>query len=148
MRDGKAGHSGILEFDLTLLTYTVPRHQLDMWSKALGIAILLASAARVTAAPQTGREGAVEKRWFPIAPKVMIVSRVLLLQHALGPLMGHRMFSYESVWDAPFQLDQNITVPGLSPLYPEIHCDASGDVCQFVTGEGEINAASTMMVSA
>lgn len=41
-------------------------------------------------------------------------------------------------------LAKNITVPGFSPLYPEAHCTANGDVCQLVTGESEINAASTI----
>lgn len=34
--------------------------------------------------------------------------------------------------------------PGLSPLFPEAHCDANGDVCQVTTGESEINAATTI----
>ena len=38
----------------------------------------------------------------------------------------------------------NITVPGLSPLFPDVHCTANGDVCQVVTGESEINAATTI----
>lgn len=41
-------------------------------------------------------------------------------------------------------LAQNITVPGFSPLFPDAHCIASGDVCQLTTGEAEINAASTI----
>ena len=39
---------------------------------------------------------------------------------------------------------QNITVPGLSPLFPAVHCTADGEVCQIVTGEAEINAAVTI----
>ncbi|CAJ2513109.1 Uu.00g012280.m01.CDS01 [Anthostomella pinea] len=38
----------------------------------------------------------------------------------------------------------NITVPGFSPLYPDAHCTANGDVCQLTTGESEINAAVTI----
>ncbi|KAL8833032.1 MAG: hypothetical protein Q9170_004560, partial [Blastenia crenularia] len=61
-------------------------------------------------------------------------------------------------------LERNITVPGFSPLFPDAHCTANGDVCQLVTGESgepltppdpflvpanqistlEINAASTI----
>ncbi|KAF2727054.1 NUP-domain-containing protein [Polyplosphaeria fusca] len=41
-------------------------------------------------------------------------------------------------------LAQNITVPGFSPLFPDAHCTADGDVCQLVTGESEINAAVTI----
>ena len=32
-------------------------------------------------------------------------------------------------------LARNITVPGLSPLFPDVHCTAIGDVCQIITGE-------------
>lgn len=41
-------------------------------------------------------------------------------------------------------LAHNITVPGLSPLFPEVHCTQDGSVCQVVTGEGQINAAVTL----
>jgi len=41
-------------------------------------------------------------------------------------------------------LGKNITVPGLSPLFPDVHCLADGSVCQLTTGESEINAASTI----
>ena len=39
----------------------------------------------------------------------------------------------------------NITIPGFSPLYPQMHCTASGEVCQITAGEGEINAAASVM---
>ncbi|KAI0824375.1 purine nucleoside permease [Trametes gibbosa] len=41
-------------------------------------------------------------------------------------------------------LEQNVTVPGFSPLFPQAHCTNDGSICQVVTGEGEINAASTI----
>lgn len=41
-------------------------------------------------------------------------------------------------------LAQNITVPGLSPLFPEVHCTADGDVCQVIKGESETNAPCTI----
>ena len=31
-------------------------------------------------------------------------------------------------------LARNISVPGLSPLYPDVHCTEKGEVCQIVTG--------------
>lgn len=43
------------------------------------------------------------------------------------------------------QLVHNYTLPGLSPLYPEIACNTAREVCIVTTGEGEINAASTIM---
>lgn len=42
-------------------------------------------------------------------------------------------------------LAKNITVPGFSPLFPDAHCTDAGDVCQFTVGEGEINAAASIM---
>ena len=44
----------------------------------------------------------------------------------------------------PGLLAMNITVPGFSPLFPDVHCTKTGEVCQLTTGEGEINAASTI----
>ena len=41
-----------------------------------------------------------------------------------------------------------MTVPGLSPLFPDAHCTEAGDVCQVTTGEGQINAASSIMALA
>ncbi|OJT11558.1 Purine nucleoside permease [Trametes pubescens] len=41
-------------------------------------------------------------------------------------------------------LERNITVPGFSPLFPQAHCTNDGSICQAVTGESEINAASSM----
>ncbi|VDC03909.1 unnamed protein product [Peniophora sp. CBMAI 1063] len=40
-------------------------------------------------------------------------------------------------------LAQNISVPGLSSMYPDVHCTANGEICQVITDEGEINAAAT-----
>ncbi|KAI0827102.1 purine nucleoside permease, partial [Trametes gibbosa] len=46
---------------------------------------------------------------------------------------------------SPFNLlERNITVPGFSPLFPQAHCTRDGSICQVVTGEAEINAASTI----
>ncbi|KAF7373965.1 Purine nucleoside permease [Mycena sanguinolenta] len=67
-----------------------------------------------------------------IAPKVMILS----------------MFTSEAnVWYGipEFNLmEQNITVLGLSPRFPQVHCTGDGVVCQLTLGEGEINAASSI----
>lgn len=35
-------------------------------------------------------------------------------------------------------LAKNVTVPGLSPLFPDVHCTENGDVCQIITGEAGI----------
>ncbi|KAF2102285.1 NUP-domain-containing protein [Rhizodiscina lignyota] len=53
----------------------------------------------------------------------------------------------QSVWEGIPEFDifgQNITVPGLSSQFPQVHCTKEGDVCQMLAGEGEINAASSI----
>ncbi|KAF8212797.1 purine nucleoside permease [Mycena galopus ATCC 62051] len=42
-------------------------------------------------------------------------------------------------------LAQNFSIPGLSPLYPQLHCTSDGEICQLTLGEGEINAASSIV---
>lgn len=55
------------------------------------------------------------------------------------------MFEFEEApWYDALDLTHNITIPGLSPMYPTIHCTANYTICQLTTGEGEINAASTI----
>ena len=46
--------------------------------------------------------------------------------------------SEADVWyeNMPNILEQNITIPGASPLFPDAHCVASGEVCQLTLGEG------------
>ncbi|KAG7752670.1 hypothetical protein KL911_003401 [Ogataea haglerorum] len=62
-------------------------------------------------------------------PKVMIVN----------------MFDYEAEpFLEGFDLVHNVTIPGMSPIYPEVHCNRNYSICEVITGEGEINAASTM----
>ncbi|KZT67084.1 purine nucleoside permease-like protein [Daedalea quercina L-15889] len=105
------------------------------------LGLLLACAALLQAAaawPQNLRSiyhSEVLERGYGKAlfsPKVVIVS----------------MFSPEAeVWyDIPeFDvLAINISVPGLSMLYPDVHCTADGEICQLTTGESEINAATTI----
>ncbi|KAJ5445801.1 Purine nucleoside permease [Penicillium cf. griseofulvum] len=83
------------------------------------------SLCAATRTPHKGPHGA-------IAPKVFIVS----------------MFAPEAEawWNIPkFDLlAHNITIPGLSPLFPDVHCTEDYEVCQLITGEGEINAAATV----
>lgn len=54
------------------------------------------------------------------------------------------MFSPEDVWTEPLKLTHNVSLPGLSPLFPHVNCNAARDVCHLITGEGEINAAATI----
>ncbi len=54
------------------------------------------------------------------------------------------MFTYETIWLQKLDFVHNITVPGLSPLFPTVHCVTNYSICQFVTGESEINAATSV----
>ncbi|KAJ7220333.1 purine nucleoside permease [Mycena pura] len=58
------------------------------------------------------------------------------------------MFTDEAeVWYGISQfnvLAHNVSIPGLSPLFPEVHCTRDGTICQLTIGEGEINAASSI----
>ncbi|OZJ05379.1 hypothetical protein BZG36_01973 [Bifiguratus adelaidae] len=68
------------------------------------------------------------QRFAIFAPKVVIISMFV---------------SEQDVWLEPYCLKNNISIPGLSPLYPYIHCDSDYEVCQVTVGEGGFNAAAT-----
>ena len=78
------------------------------------------------------RDSLPEKRASVIKPKVFLID----------------MFGPEGdIWYGIPEfnlLEKNISVVGLSPLFPEVHCTADDSVCQVITGESEINAASTI----
>jgi purine nucleoside permease len=55
------------------------------------------------------------------------------------------MFSLEeSPFLETYDFVNEIRIPGLSPIYNTISCDEKYELCQITTGEGEINAASTL----
>ncbi|KAK0936043.1 hypothetical protein LTR29_012416 [Friedmanniomyces endolithicus] len=97
-------------------------------SSILATSVLL-STASASMIPAKLRERTLE---YVIKPKVFIID----------------MFGPEGdVWYGIPEFDLlaiNITVPGFSPLYPDAHCTANGDICQLITGESEINAATTI----
>lgn len=43
-----------------------------------------------------------------------------------------------------YDLPNEITIPGLSPVYDTIYCDKNYELCQITVGEGEINAAASL----
>ena len=66
-----------------------------------------------------------------ISPKVFIIS----------------LFAPEAApwYNTPLGLGAiNVTVPGLSPLFPDALCNEKLEVCQIITGEAEINAAASV----
>ncbi|PKI85351.1 hypothetical protein MVES1_000052 [Malassezia vespertilionis] len=48
------------------------------------------------------------------------------------------------VWESKSNFTQHMDLPGMSPRYPTVSCNEEGHICLFTTGEGEINAASSM----
>ena len=55
------------------------------------------------------------------------------------------MFELErDPWLELLDFKHNITLPGLSPIYPTVHCTTNYSICQVTTGEGEINAAASI----
>lgn len=88
---------------------------------------LLLTFLSLTVADPLGKRG---KPWssyghgkHKITPKVFLIS----------------MFEPEAaVWWGIDEFDllaKNVTVPGFSPLYPDAHCTADGEVCQIIVGE-------------
>lgn len=93
-----------------------------------------AACALLSSAAATLVRSRLQERAFEyiVKPKVFIIS--------MFPPEGEVWYGIKN-FDV---LALNITVPGLSPLYPDAHCTADGDVCQLTTGESEINAAVTI----
>jgi len=88
-----------------------------------------AAAAQVAAATEPPAATAQAAAAAPLPVKVMIIN----------------MFQLEAApWIAALQPAQRITVPGLSPDYPDVRCTAAG-VCQMTTGMGHANAAASLM---
>ncbi|KAK6860573.1 hypothetical protein PG995_004209 [Apiospora arundinis] len=86
--------------------------------------------------PSCPDQGKPRQAYSKIAPKVMVIN----------------MFYDEAkIWRDSFPamgkgslLDKNISIAGLSPLSPQVHCTGSGEVCQVTLGDSEINAAASM----
>ncbi|KAJ7485314.1 purine nucleoside permease [Mycena latifolia] len=75
------------------------------------------------------------------------MARRIIIIHLYVRLTIHQFDSEAGVWFNIPEFDilaQNITVPGFSPLYPDVHCTGDGSVCLLTTGQAEINAASTI----
>ena len=99
----------------------IPKHRAEKYSRN----------ARPQPQRRRVRERSLAERATTLSPKIFIIS----------------MFDSEAdVWyeNMPSLYNQNITIRGASPLFPDAHCTKAGDVCQLTTGEGEINAASSV----
>jgi purine nucleoside permease len=74
-----------------------------------------------------------EKRWAVTpAPKFFIISMFGPEQDAWLDIPEFNVFAV------------NVSFPGLSPLFPNVHCTSDYEICQITIGEAEINAASSV----
>lgn len=62
-------------------------------------------------------------------PKVVVVSMFMLERDP---------------WLKDMDFVHNVSIPGLAPLYPQVHFTTDYSIMQFTTGEGEINAAASV----
>ncbi|KAK6198021.1 purine nucleoside permease [Scheffersomyces amazonensis] len=93
------------------------------------VLVLLLLVASVIAYPFGGQTVLTHEQTTTIEPKIVIVA----------------MFQPEQeAWTSKIDFIHNITVPGLCPSYPEVRCVEDYSICQFTTGEGEINAATSV----
>lgn len=87
-------------------------------------------------------------------PRDIVLATVLacgaLSVHAAAPpprpvkVMVISMFALEeAVWTDKLKLNRSIAVPGLSPSYPAVRCNAD-DVCHLTTDMGKANAAASI----
>ncbi|KAL5337933.1 purine nucleoside permease [Aspergillus crustosus] len=101
-------------------------------SLSVGLLFTLTSVSAGTAASRSVDLSHQPHQHNKITPKVVIIS----------------MFTPETeTWHhiPEFNLlAHNVSIPGLSPLFPVVQCTKSYEICQVTTGEGEINAASTI----
>lgn len=102
---------------------------LHLTSPLLSIGAILLSLTGVSALPADMQLAPRWSKGKPIAPRVLIIT----------------MFSYErNVWmDSDLDFSVDVTVPGLSPLYPDVACRPDLKICVMTTGESEINAATS-----
>ncbi|KKY32479.1 putative purine nucleoside permease [Diaporthe ampelina] len=100
------------------------------------VASALLAVSQVAAATVKRPMANLATREAPIAPKFFIIS----------------MFTPEAdIWYEKLPssglgdlLAVNISTPGLSMLFPHVHCTEDLQICQVTTGESEINAAATI----
>ncbi|KAF1984839.1 purine nucleoside permease [Aulographum hederae CBS 113979] len=97
-----------------------------LWCLALLLLPFLLSTT-ISAAPLP--HCLIKKQVNKITPKIFIVNHFNLESDAWYGIPDFDL------------LARNISIPGLSSMFPEAHCTVDGDICQVITGMGEINAA-------
>lgn len=113
-----------------------------------GILVSLLEAVAASSALKHKRSvqnGALKRRYTPDLPDGEIT--IFKCAETIKPkVLVISLFEPEmEVWHENLDFVHNITVPGLSPLFPHLYCTEDYEICNMVTGEGEINAATSMM---
>ena len=97
---------------------------------------------------RSGFQHEIRTRNEMLVPKLFIINMVRLsLPYSSTGQLKHKYDDEGYTWLSKESLGlyaNNITIPGLSPLFPDAHCTETGDVCEITTGEGQINAAVSM----
>lgn len=117
----------------------------------------LLAISQVAAATVKRPTANLEAREAPIAPKFFIISMVCSARESFSDPSqydtdGTLQFTPEAdIWYEKLPssglgdlLAVNISTPGLSMLFPHVHCTEDLQICQVTTGESEINAAATI----
>ncbi|KAL8277613.1 hypothetical protein RQP46_010045 [Phenoliferia psychrophenolica] len=81
-----------------------------------------------------------------LRPFAALLAGALFLASETFAAPADLSFSPErKVWLENLDFTVNVTVPGLSPLFPIIACTGDEKICLMTTGEAEINAATSTM---
>lgn len=103
--------------------------------KAFVNQIIARSLRGALVAVSTGALTAAFAQEAPVPPRALKVVIISMFAPEAEP------------WIAPFQLKEEIAVPGLSPDHPAIKCNAD-EVCLMVAGMGHANVAASTMALA
>lgn len=111
----------------------------------IGFLFALLGAVNASSAIRHKRSMGLERRYTPEMPDGDIT--VFKCAETYKPkVLVVSLFEPElEVWHENLDFVHNITVPGLSPLFPHVYCTEDYEICNVATGEGEVNAATTMM---
>jgi purine nucleoside permease len=80
----------------------------------------------------------------PAAPATPVAPTTPAAPRALKAVIISMFPPEAAPWIEPFQLKEDIKVPGLSPDHPSIKCNTD-DVCLMISGMGHANAAASTM---
>lgn len=90
-------------------------------------------------------------RFLGVALSALAGLSSVLAQNSTNGTMTPRVFIIamfapeQNIWLKPYNLTTNYTVRGLSPKFPQVHCNSNATICQITTDEGTANAAASII---